>query len=141
MDIVALESMIKIHEGFSSRIYTDETGHSTVGYGHNLDASDISYSIPLSMEDAESLLEDDIKEVLSWITTYPWWNQLSDNRQMSLVDMAFNMGRGDFSDFHKMINALADGDYNEAANQMRNSTWYNQVTGRAKQDILLMLKG
>ena len=50
----------------------------------------------------------------------------------------FNLGRVGLSNFHHMIAALNDGDYERAAQEMQNSTWAKQVPVRAKQDIAMM---
>ena len=139
--LINTANLIKIHEGLKLDVYVDETGHKTIGYGHNLDAAPISLPIPLSIADAETLLMQDINKVLAWIVKYVWWNGLTDNRKMCLIDLGFNLGEGGFHKFVHMISALEISDYTEAANQMRASTWYNEVGIRGMQDYLLMLHG
>jgi lysozyme len=134
-------NLIKQHEGFRADPYTDTTGHQTIGYGHNLDSTGISYNIPLSVSDAEKLLWEDINKVIAWISTYSWWNNLTDNRKMCLIDMGFNLGKAGLNHFTHMISALANSDYVEAANQMKASLWYKQVGHRGLQDYLLMQRG
>ncbi len=34
------QEMIKRHEGFSLKVYTDTQGHSTIGYGHKLKSNE-----------------------------------------------------------------------------------------------------
>ena len=48
-----------------------------------------------------------------------------------LVNMAFNLGRTRFGRFKKMIQAVKANDFVEAANQMVDSRWYNQVGNRS----------
>lgn len=139
--ITTVSDLIKQHEGFRANPYGDTTGHQTIGYGHNLDVAGISYPIPLSLADAEKLLLSDIQKVLVWITTYPWWNTLTDNRKMCLIDMGFNLGEHGFKDFAHMISALANSNYAEAARQMKSSLWFAQVGHRGWQDYLLMQRG
>ena len=52
--------------------------------------------------------------------------------------MMFNMGRPRLSKFKKMIQAIRDGDWIEAGNQMKDSRWYKQVTNRADRLISRM---
>jgi lysozyme len=52
--------------------------------------------------------------------------------------MMFNMGRPRLSQFKKMIQAIRDGDWIEAGNQMQDSRWYKQVTNRADRLISRM---
>ncbi len=134
-------NFIKIHEGFRSHIYTDSTGHRTVGFGHNLDSTDIKFNIPISLEDAELLLRQDISHTLAWLSNYSWWHTLTSNRKKCLIDLGFNVGIGNFKKFVHMISALAAADYTDAANQMKLSMWFTEVGNRAEQDYELMLKG
>ena len=55
--------------------------------------------------------------------------------------MMFNMGRPRLSQFKKMIQAIRDGDWIEAGNQMQDSRWYKQVTNRADRLISRMKAG
>lgn len=143
MDALLLNvaSLLMKHEGFRSEPYLDTTGHRTVGYGHNLDASSIQYTIPLSLADAQSLLLEDIKVVLNWISKYIWWNNLTNNRKMCLIDMGFNLGQAGFAKFHNMISALEHTNYMEAARQIKASLWFTEVKHRGWEDYLLMMKG
>ena len=47
--------------------------------------------------------------------------------------MMFNLGRPRYSKFRKHIQAVMDGNWQESANQMRDSRWHKQVfqIGRA----------
>jgi lysozyme len=47
--------------------------------------------------------------------------------------MMFNLGRPRYSKFRKHIQAVMDGNWQESANQMRDSRWYRQVTNRAER--------
>lgn len=134
-------NFIKIHEGFRSHIYEDDTGHKTIGFGHNLDSLGIKFSIPISLGDADTVLIQDISRVIAWLSAYPWWLELTNNRKKSLIDLGFNVGIGDFHKFMHMISALTIGDYTEAANQMKSSNWFQEVGERALQDYNLMLNG
>lgn len=146
--MIELQNYIKIHEGYKPKVYKDSKGIATIGYGRNLEdvglsAEEWQMVLPMgiTVEQSEVLLKNDIEHVFSWISTYPWWDKLSDNRKISLIDMAFNLGQGKFSKFHKMIMAVSDGDYKTAAGEMRDSDWAKEVGQRADNDILLMLKG
>jgi lysozyme len=47
--------------------------------------------------------------------------------------MIFNIGMPRFKQFKKMIAALEEGDWSEAANQMMDSKWAKQVGKRAER--------
>ena len=55
--------LITKFEGFNPNIYDDPAGKPTVGYGHlcsDASCSDVSFPIPLSDADGESLLAQDL---------------------------------------------------------------------------------
>jgi lysozyme len=55
-----------------------------------------------------------------------------------MANMMFNLGYPRFCKFKKMIKAVKDEDWLEAAEQMQDSRWYKQVTNRADRLILRM---
>ena len=59
----------------------------------------------------------DAREVIGWDT----FDTLTDDRQDVLVDMSFNLGRPRFKKFQQMIDAVQDGDFDEAAAQILDS--------------------
>lgn len=54
--------------------------------------------------------------------------------------MMFNLGYPRYSKFKLMIKGIKDKNYDEAAKQMKQSRWYNQVTNRAERLIERMKK-
>ena len=66
------------------------------------------------------------------------WDKLPKELQLITANMIFNMGRPRLSQFKKMIQAIRDGDWIEAGNQMQDSRWYKQVTNRADRLISRM---
>ena len=64
---------------------------------------------------------------------YPNFDELPEEAQHIICNMMFNMGRPRLSRFHKMKQAVDSGDWSEAAAQMKDSRWYNQVTNRAQR--------
>ena len=66
------------------------------------------------------------------------WDSLPEEVRLILANMMFNMGRPRLSGFKKMIQAIKDSDWLEAANQMQDSRWYKQVTNRADRLISRM---
>jgi lysozyme len=66
------------------------------------------------------------------------WDKLPEEVQLITANMMFNMGRPRLSQFKKMIQAIRDGDWLEAGNQMQDSRWYKQVTNRADRLISRM---
>ena len=52
--------------------------------------------------------------------------------------MVYNIGHNGVSKFKKMIAAIEAKDWDEAANQMQDSKWYNQVAFRAVRLVAMM---
>jgi len=131
---------IKPHEGYRRFSYMDTVGILTIGYGRNLVAKGLSEA------EASTLLLNDINEAVTWLSTYSWWNSLSNNRKACLIDMGMNLGEGGFKHLVHMIAAIASGNFKEAANQMINSSWYHQtgngkIGTRSGDDVNLMING
>ncbi len=90
----------------------------------------------------EYLLENDIKECLSDLETiFPNFREIDEVRQAVLVDMRFNLGPKGFRSFKKFIAAVKGGYWFLAAEEMRNSRWYNQVGIRARRLCEMMETG
>lgn len=121
-----LKQLLVNHESYRQFPYSDTTGNLTVGIGRNLSDRGVSPT------EASYLLDDDIAYFYSKLSYFlRFFNQLSENRQIALVDMCFNVGVQGFLNFRKMIIALEAGDYERAADEMLNSKWATQVGQRA----------
>ena len=116
------------HEGLELHPYEDSLGIITIGVGRNLEERGISE------DEAFYLLANDIDII--WdelIKKHPIVEDLDDQRQMILLDMAFNMGVPRLGKFKKMWAAIEDGDMIEASKQALDSRWADQVGRRAER--------
>lgn len=119
------ESLIK-HEGWKDTAYKDHLGNWTIGVGHLL-------SRPISPVAIKQILEDDIFEAVAELNrAFPDWNLHSDNVQNVLVELMFNLGAPNLGKFKKMWAALDERDYMQAAEEMLDSLWADQVGQRAE---------
>lgn len=143
-------NLIELHEGFRSLVYKDSVGKKTLGYGRNLDGNPLSVNewnniiIPngITKDQGEQLLIPQLTGIINWLSiTFKWFNDLTINRKLCLIDIVFNIGEGGFLKFHDTIAALEKGNYTEAASNLKNSSWYNEVGQRARNDVLLMING
>ncbi len=120
-------------------MYTDSTGHRTIGVGHNLDAR------PISPRAADTILEDDVLQTIAEIqrdqTLGPLFDTLSANRQMVLVNMAFNLGVPGLKGFKQFLGQLAQAQYDRAAEAMLNSLWARQVGMRSHRLAEMIRQG
>tara|TARA_A100001015_G_scaffold249965_1_gene288141 strand:+ start:1097 stop:1525 length:429 start_codon:yes stop_codon:yes gene_type:complete len=120
--------LLKLHEGFSSSVYKCSEGFYTIGYGRLVDQS---LGGGITKDEAEILLNNDVekcKKILS--NKLSFFEDLSENRQIVLIDMYFNLGNRLFK-FVNTLAALENKNYNKAANEMLLSKWSKQVGQRA----------
>lgn len=117
---------VKRHEGLRLKPYTCTAGKLTIGYGRNLSDKGIS---PF---EAELLLQSDLttasRDASGFVNNFL---ALDVTRQAVLIDMAFNLGRSRLATFKKLKAAIEAEDFAQAAGEMTNSLWAQQVGGRA----------
>lgn len=120
-----LKNLLLKHESYQQFPYTDTLGQLTVAIGRNLVHRGVSLS------EAMIMLEDDIDYYYNRLQTYlKFFSNLSENRQLALIDMCFNIGVQGLLNFTQMNLALEAGDYVRAAQEMLDSKWAQQVPQR-----------
>ena len=120
--MIALLEMIKEHEGLRLKPYTCTAGKLSIGYGRNLQDRGIT------LDEAEHMLQNDVKLCYDELDCFSWWRDLDQTRQAALVDLCFNMGLPSLLTFRKALAAMAEGNYNRAADEFLDSKW-------AKHDV------
>ena len=114
------------HEGHRRHLYEDTAGVMSIGVGYNIQERGLPDHV------IAVLLEETIKEAESeLLRVYPKSAQLTKNRQEVLINMMFNLGAPRFLMFRRMLEALTQGDYALAAEEMLDSRWAEQVGQRA----------
>ena len=142
-----LVNKLIIHEGLRLQVYQDTLGIDTIGIGRNLEDRGITdeelewmdipnmdtiYEYGISEADAMYLAENDVQIVEEeLLRAHPCVDRLDAVRQLILVDMAFNMGVPRLGKFKKMWAAIHENNFEEAAKEMLDSRWANQVKSRA----------
>lgn len=124
------------HEGEVLKVYTCPAGKPTVGVGRNLLDKGISCA-----ESRYMLLNDIAECVIDLQRIFPDWNWYSDNVQMALTDMRFNLGPRGFRSFRRMIAAIHAKDWTLAAKEALDSRWATQVQPSRVQTITDQLRG
>lgn len=128
--------MVKRHESFRGRPYTDSVGKITIGYGRNLQDN------PLSPEEGEYLLKRDLVTAeLDARSIFRYFDSINEPRQAALIDMSFNLGRVRLLGFRKFIEAVDSKNWVNASNEMLNSLWAQQVGKRAIELAKIMETG
>ncbi len=111
--------------------YKCPAGKWTIGFGRNIDAEG---GLGLTDDEATFLLTNDVTRVFhSLVDNIYDFNSLSDERQIVLINMCFNLGLPRFLQFKKMIAAIKVNDFDEAAIQLLDSRYARQVGQRANR--------
>lgn len=113
-------------EGVVLKPYIDSVGKLTIGIGRNLEDNGITEqeALYLAQEDANRARRE-------CRFAFDFWDNLSERRKRGLANMCFNLGLPRLKTFKKMLLALEQGYYDQAADEALNSRWANQVGERA----------
>lgn len=143
--IETLEQMLERHEAYRDRPYDDATGktvrqgdtiigHLTIGIGHNLEK-------PIPREVLIHLLKLDIADATNdCLHAFPWFTELTETRKRAMIDLCFNLGLPRLQKFVKFLKAMSLGNYDTAANELMDSTWFKQV-GLRGPEVVGMIRG
>ena len=118
---------LKRHEGLRLKPYLCPEGKITIGFGRNLE------DMGISEKEAEMLLMSDIERCYQELDVFSWFHDLDQVRQEAMVNMVFNLGLPTFLEFKRTLKFMAEGAYSQAAEEMLDSKWANQVGDRAKE--------
>ena len=131
-----LKNLIIKHEGYREFVYTDTTGHPTIGFGHNLEARGLSLPI------CAAILDEDIQYWIVKLThLVDFFADLDFPRKAVLIDMCHNLGINGLLGFHEMLDAMRKKDYDLAYTCMMDSKWAQQVGHRAVEDAYIIKQG
>ena len=143
MNLEQLREEIEIDEGVKYEVYLDHLGLPTCGIGHLIVEGDEEHGAmtgtKVSEERVAELFEQDVQVTLNECEKlYESFSELPEEVQHILANMMFNMRRPRLSGFKKFNAAIADGDWEGAAEEMIDSRWYRQVTNRADRLVTRM---
>ncbi|WP_417821252.1 glycoside hydrolase family protein [Terasakiella sp.] len=136
MDIDQYKKDLSRHEGIRSKPYDDATGKEfntgdtlkgklTIGVGINLHEG-------LDSDEILALLSLRVNRLLKELyAAMPWIADLPEPAQRAVADMHFNMGLPRLMTFRKMLTALQEGRFKDAATEALDSRWAQQVGQRA----------
>lgn len=131
-----LKKQLEQDELRSNKIYMDTVGKVSGGIGRNL--TDRGFSddeIDLMYANDIKIAENDAKSLV------PGFDRLDDVRQEVIVNCAFNLGYTRLSGFRKFLAAINSSDFDEAADELKDSKWYGQVKGRGERLVKAMRTG
>ena len=143
MDLEKLREQLEIDEGVKYEIYKDHLGYPTFGVGHLVLESDSEWGeedgTPVSESRVIEAFESDCASVLRDCSIlYEDFDDLPEEAQQVIANMMFNMGRPRLSKFKGMKRGVDARDWNAAADEMVDSSWYRQVTNRAERLVTRM---
>ena len=138
MNIDKLRGELEIDEGICHHVYLDHLGYPTFGIGHLIVEGDPEYpgteGEPVSPDRVIEAFEADLEGVLlDCKKLYVDFDELPEEAQHIIANMMFNMGLTRLSKFKGMKRGVDNRDWNQAADEMVDSRWYEQVTNRANR--------
>ena len=136
MNIDRLREQLKIDEGVKYEIYEDHLGYATFGIGHLITDKDPEYGWPvgtkISEERVNEVFNSDVEKFINEAKKiFPDLDNKPESIQLVLVNMCFNLGAPRLSKFKKFIAAINNEEWIEAAVEMMDSRWAQQVGPRA----------
>lgn len=128
LDLQVMSRWLELDEGCELRPYACTANKLTIGIGRNLE------DVGITREEADFLLKGDMERVQAQLDErFPEWKTLSPVRKMVILNMAFNMGVNGLLQFRKTIAFIQFQLWEDAANEMLNSKWAEQVGARARR--------
>jgi lysozyme len=122
-------AQLKADEGTVPHAYQDSEGYWTIGCGRLIDKR---LGGGLSDDEINYLLNNDLfradKEARS---LFAGFDRLSDARKAVLISMVFNLGQTRLAGFQRLREAVKEQDWEQAAKEMLDSRWSQQVGQRA----------
>jgi len=128
-----IKALLRLHEDEKLKPYLCPSGKLTIGVGRNLE------DLGISKQESGYLLTNDIIRVEGELDrALPFWRTLSEVRRAVIADMCFNIGLPKLLSFRKMLAALQQDRYEQAADEMKDSKWHSDVRTRAERLIKMM---
>jgi lysozyme len=165
MDLALTKQWITHWESTRFQSYDDATGtplnpgdtprgNPTIGVGFNLAAAGAQATIEALGLDFNAVLTgavnitpDQVDQLLTITingavagakTLVPAFDQIPDIQQMIVTDLVFNMGQTTFSKFANTLKFINAQDWPNAASNLQQSAWFNQVGRRGRGDVAVL---
>lgn len=123
-------------EGLRLKPYRDTVGKLTIGVGRNLDDEGITQA------EAEILEDNDIDtHTSSLLTALPWVMSLDAVRKAVLINICFNIGIHGLLEFKKTLTLIQESKFGDAAEELIDSKWADQVGSRATRLAMQLESG
>ena len=147
VDVKQVYEEISADEGKVLHAYLCSEHHKTVGIGHKVLETDAEndldiYGIGADVTDDQRISEDrcyalfqeDVQISIGGCQKiYDNWEELPEEMQHVLVNMAFQLGQRGLSKFKNFKTAIEDYQWQRAAEEMLDSRWAKQTPARAQR--------
>jgi lysozyme len=131
-----LKEQLVRHEGLRLTVYDCPAGYQTIGVGRNLEGKGITE------EEAFYLLSNDIDYFTEQLkNNIDWFDEIPEEKQNVLINMAFNLGVSGLLNFKNMLLAVKEKRWIDASTEMLDSKWAKQVGNRAIELSGIMANG
>ncbi len=152
MNRAALVLKIRQEEGYSKTPYRDTENVLTIGVGTNIEHMALPQGVVTMGEvwdwitdpgNHEMWLQKRIDDAIEDAENYVGaaWSGLSDARQRTLAEMAYQLGGEGLKAFVKLRQAILQDDWREASAQITNSLAARQTPARWRRHAVAMLNG
>lgn len=132
MTVNNVESLIASEEGLRHDAYRDTLGIWTIGIGHT--GREVVEGLTWSDDQVNAAFAQDRDRAHDGLfASLPWLDGLDDVRKAYLISMAFQLGVHGVLGFPRMLSAVRDQRWNDAAGSVRDSLWHKQTFGRAER--------
>jgi|TARA_R110002020_G_scaffold170460_1_gene360117 lysozyme len=141
MDFNRLCEQLIHHEGLKLEPYTCPEGFLSIGVGRNIQSRGISKN------EALYLLKNDIDISMKELDdSFPWFSNLSEARQIALIDLHYNIGLTKLKKFKKtlaLIGQAVNGEasWSDVSAELLRSKWSSQVGERSYTIARLLKEG
>jgi len=128
-----VKAMVMQHEGVRYEPYKDTKGLWTIGVGHLIgDGKSLpeEWDRKFSEEEISNLFDEDFSHHKKIAEGTPGYGKANESGKAAFIDLAFNMGKW-WPKWPNTSDALNQGNFSLAANELKDSAWYGQVGSRA----------
>ena len=134
-----ISKRIKINEGFRRRVYKDQLGNPSIGYGHLITPKEKNFfkkNIPKKR--LLQIFNADLKKaILDFKKNYDY-NNLSDSTQDVIIEMIFQLGIKKVLKFKKFYYFIKNKKLYLASLEMIKSKWHQQTPRRVNRLIAIL---
>ena len=131
MSAKELARILEAEEGRVPYVYLDHLGFQTIGVGRLVDSKKGGR---LRDSEINFMLSNDIFELkVELLRVYPWMVSLSPVRLDTMILMRFQLGLVGMAKFVRTLSAVKQGNWEIAAQGLRNSLWAKQTPERVER--------